>query len=286
MIRRPPRSTLFPYTTLFRSAGRARLRLLALAGGADEFRDAGEIALVLRALLQGEARKDAARGEKQHAAHDGGDHLARKAALGPLPPAHHVDAHRGLAEAQHVPVEQLALLDALAVQVDAVGGAQIADLDLAVDLADLGVAPGHGRVLDRDVALIGAADGHGQLPHRVRLLHPGRSLDDEVGGDPVEERGVDHLGLRRGFLAHGFSSRSENPASWRSAKRTREGWLGQGAPEGRRLSRSATRARGSTPWPSLAVQRSGATSASLPASKPPAPGSLCAPAFASGCGLR
>src|SRR3712207_8053341 len=26
MIRRPPRSTLFPYTTLFRSAGRAALR--------------------------------------------------------------------------------------------------------------------------------------------------------------------------------------------------------------------------------------------------------------------
>src|SRR2546426_12793772 len=26
MIRRPPRSTLFPYTTLFRSLGRARLR--------------------------------------------------------------------------------------------------------------------------------------------------------------------------------------------------------------------------------------------------------------------
>src|SRR5437667_3247571 len=26
MIRRPPRSTLFPYTTLFRSAGRRRLR--------------------------------------------------------------------------------------------------------------------------------------------------------------------------------------------------------------------------------------------------------------------
>src|SRR2546422_3852588 len=27
MIRRPPRSTLFPYTTLFRSRGRARLRV-------------------------------------------------------------------------------------------------------------------------------------------------------------------------------------------------------------------------------------------------------------------
>src|SRR5258707_4489342 len=29
MIRRPPRSTLFPYTTLFRSRGRAQLRELA-----------------------------------------------------------------------------------------------------------------------------------------------------------------------------------------------------------------------------------------------------------------
>src|SRR5256885_10181517 len=28
MIRRPPRSTLFPYTTLFRSAGRDRLKVL------------------------------------------------------------------------------------------------------------------------------------------------------------------------------------------------------------------------------------------------------------------
>src|SRR3712207_7461917 len=33
MIRRPPRSTLFPYTTLFRSAGQLAARLLAAAGG-------------------------------------------------------------------------------------------------------------------------------------------------------------------------------------------------------------------------------------------------------------
>src|SRR3712207_7869713 len=30
MIRRPPRSTLFPYTTLFRSLGQALLQLLAI----------------------------------------------------------------------------------------------------------------------------------------------------------------------------------------------------------------------------------------------------------------
>src|SRR5256885_4307067 len=32
MIRRPPRSTLFPYTTLFRSIGRSVLRLLEAVG--------------------------------------------------------------------------------------------------------------------------------------------------------------------------------------------------------------------------------------------------------------
>src|SRR5690349_23058654 len=32
MIRRPPRSTLFPYTTLFRSAGRRRGRVLPRPG--------------------------------------------------------------------------------------------------------------------------------------------------------------------------------------------------------------------------------------------------------------
>src|SRR3712207_6851633 len=36
MIRRPPRSTLFPYTTLFRSAHRSRCPLGALARGPGE----------------------------------------------------------------------------------------------------------------------------------------------------------------------------------------------------------------------------------------------------------
>src|SRR2546422_10918856 len=35
MIRRPPRSTLFPYTTLFRSLAPERAVRLALVGGAD-----------------------------------------------------------------------------------------------------------------------------------------------------------------------------------------------------------------------------------------------------------
>src|SRR5438874_9040697 len=41
MIRRPPRSTLFPYTTLFRSQGRAAdlgARVSAAAGGAETVR--------------------------------------------------------------------------------------------------------------------------------------------------------------------------------------------------------------------------------------------------------
>src|SRR2546421_7720943 len=36
MIRRPPRSTLFPYTTLFRSDRLVRARRDALNGGADQ----------------------------------------------------------------------------------------------------------------------------------------------------------------------------------------------------------------------------------------------------------
>src|SRR3989442_6626054 len=43
MIRRPPRSTLFPYTTLFRSPGKARRQDLIerlAAGGVDEARAA------------------------------------------------------------------------------------------------------------------------------------------------------------------------------------------------------------------------------------------------------
>src|SRR3712207_6877285 len=51
MIRRPPRSTLFPYTTLFRSDGNLRARLY-LRGPVVERRDAGRgddlrLALVL-----------------------------------------------------------------------------------------------------------------------------------------------------------------------------------------------------------------------------------------------
>src|SRR2546430_7346936 len=74
MIRRPPRSTLFPYTTLFRSRGRAlHGRQLALAGRA-----------VLPALRQ------------THAATRDGDRDSVSAAAAPHVPT----AARGTARAQ------------------------------------------------------------------------------------------------------------------------------------------------------------------------------------------
>src|SRR3712207_8435025 len=39
MIRRPPRSTLFPYTTLFRSQGIAEILVLVGVGGVDAGKD-------------------------------------------------------------------------------------------------------------------------------------------------------------------------------------------------------------------------------------------------------
>src|SRR5260221_2132543 len=48
MIRRPPRSTLFPYTTLFRSVQRrgVRLGMLGIAQADDHIEEAGECCLV------------------------------------------------------------------------------------------------------------------------------------------------------------------------------------------------------------------------------------------------
>src|SRR3712207_8767965 len=62
MIRRPPRSTLFPYTTLFRSEGRARLHHLAQKGvGAHPVRlarDLHEGAVRRRGAVQPELHAD------------------------------------------------------------------------------------------------------------------------------------------------------------------------------------------------------------------------------------
>ena len=51
MIRRPPRSTLFPYTTLFRSA--AVIGGTALAGGVGTIYGAILGALIMQALVSG-----------------------------------------------------------------------------------------------------------------------------------------------------------------------------------------------------------------------------------------
>src|SRR3712207_8023786 len=52
MMRRPPRSTLFPYTTLFRSAGELRYELVALS--LQAYLREGLLGL-LPALLRGDA---------------------------------------------------------------------------------------------------------------------------------------------------------------------------------------------------------------------------------------
>src|SRR3712207_8169294 len=53
MIRRPPRSTLFPYTTLFRSSGRRRVARDDEQLGAPLEQDAGELACEAEQLVRG-----------------------------------------------------------------------------------------------------------------------------------------------------------------------------------------------------------------------------------------
>src|SRR3989454_8382218 len=60
MIRRPPRSTLFPYTTLFRSVGRDSQRLRAVAEGQLVVGAVAEIRVQLRGghALDGKLRSE------------------------------------------------------------------------------------------------------------------------------------------------------------------------------------------------------------------------------------
>src|SRR2546425_6871565 len=58
MIRRPPRSTLFPYTTLFRSAGAAAVAGAAARAGAGAGAGAGRRRLRV-ATVRGDARAGA-----------------------------------------------------------------------------------------------------------------------------------------------------------------------------------------------------------------------------------
>src|SRR3989441_10788173 len=60
MIRRPPRSTLFPYTTLFRSLRQHRLEDDVIVAADEPELDAAVPELALEKLLEGQRRIDAA----------------------------------------------------------------------------------------------------------------------------------------------------------------------------------------------------------------------------------
>src|SRR2546430_13402345 len=69
MIRRPPRSTLFPYTTLFRSgADRAGVRLLRI-GRAHDVAVAGDRALALQHLHDDGARSQDRKSTRLNSSH-------------------------------------------------------------------------------------------------------------------------------------------------------------------------------------------------------------------------
>src|SRR2546430_5376466 len=57
MIRRPPRSPLFPYTTLFRSGGVRRVRLADRPAAAEAV-DARRVVRVRRVALEGARERD------------------------------------------------------------------------------------------------------------------------------------------------------------------------------------------------------------------------------------
>src|SRR3712207_7355339 len=66
MIRRPPRSTLFPYTTLFRSIVGLRPTARTTVTGVEMFRkllDQGEAGDNIGALLRGTKREEVERGQ-------------------------------------------------------------------------------------------------------------------------------------------------------------------------------------------------------------------------------
>src|SRR5207245_9697297 len=100
MLRRPPRSTLFPYTTLFRSRGARRARRhLDRASGACGDRARGLRCRVDRAeSAHGAARRSQRRGEGSAQRARGRDHGSRPAKLHPRGRA----VPRGLAARQRL----------------------------------------------------------------------------------------------------------------------------------------------------------------------------------------
>ena len=183
--------------------GGAGLGALAFAGRRHEGGERAHVAALLLLLADRDSDSGADRSEHQDRGHGEGDRAQRQPTGGARATADHVDADGGLPEPQHIAVEKLGLLDALAVQVDAVGAADIADLDVAVGPRDLRVPPRHGGVGDGEIAMVGSSDEEAVLAHREGLHRARRLLDDEVRADPLEKRGIDHLGLRaRGIDGH------------------------------------------------------------------------------------
>src|SRR5687768_17752759 len=73
MIRRPPRSTLFPYTTLFRSITDLRPQLLVALGRPARRREGGDRRAPLGHLLDNCHRRDDGVGDPATVARDGVD---------------------------------------------------------------------------------------------------------------------------------------------------------------------------------------------------------------------
>src|SRR3712207_8226558 len=70
MIRRPPRSTLFPYTTLFRSESRVAVELRVELECAADFRDVLELRGFAEAAERGEVSREVGDGSLRFAYRD------------------------------------------------------------------------------------------------------------------------------------------------------------------------------------------------------------------------
>src|SRR5687768_18233617 len=69
MIRRPPRSTLFPYTTLFRSAISPRPSVKVLDFGLSRFMDSSDTQLTRTGVIMGTPRSEEHTSELQSRLH-------------------------------------------------------------------------------------------------------------------------------------------------------------------------------------------------------------------------
>src|SRR3712207_4765537 len=187
MIRRPPRSTLFPYTTLFRSVG---VRLVA---GVDDRPGAGgrrgdALPDVLGALADAVDRP--ARGLQ---------HLAR--ADHDLPADQERDEHVGQPAELPVPAHQVVLVAAVAVagrvgvvleQVDVAGDALLGQPLLGVDQQAL-EDPLAGLVVHHELGQVVALGG-GVLGVAAHVeVQPGAVAQEDVGAAPPRHHAAEQV---------------------------------------------------------------------------------------------